>query len=316
MTVAKLTGIYTLTPTHCGTGQASGAIDLPIAKESHTGLPVLPASSLKGAARHALERKITAEELKKLFGSEVADGTAADGEGGTGELVMIEGRLLAYPLRSLQRPFIHATCPLLLERLARDLRALGSGDLLGADWKPPSVEKHVLVSNNTLSSKTLVVEDLVYNSDEVEAIEDNQKQAIGRLLGSLLPQPEQSARDRIRDCLVVMPDNDFLDAVRRATPVQARIRLDENKTTTGPKGNLWYEEHLPSDCLFAVLITQRSGLNSNADPAGDFLNLFKQHYPPGSAIQLGGNETVGQGYCWWTAYEASNGASQGGASRG
>src|SRR5690606_9746576 len=71
MTNSILAGIYTLTPTHCGTGQTSGAVDLPIAREPHTCLPVLPASGLKGAARSTLNERedATDSELARcLFG--------------------------------------------------------------------------------------------------------------------------------------------------------------------------------------------------------------------------------------------------------
>ncbi|HSR52011.1 MAG TPA: RAMP superfamily CRISPR-associated protein, partial [Acidobacteriota bacterium] len=50
-----LTAIYTLGPVHCGTGQTTGAVDLPIARDSSTDLPILPATSLKGVAREAFE---------------------------------------------------------------------------------------------------------------------------------------------------------------------------------------------------------------------------------------------------------------------
>ena len=50
------TGIYLLAPTHVGTGQAAGAVDLPIARERHTGHPYLPATALKGVARDVAGR--------------------------------------------------------------------------------------------------------------------------------------------------------------------------------------------------------------------------------------------------------------------
>ena len=52
-TRAIVTGIYTLTPTHCGTGRARRAVDLSVAREEHTGFPILPPSSVKGVARSA-----------------------------------------------------------------------------------------------------------------------------------------------------------------------------------------------------------------------------------------------------------------------
>ena len=57
---AGLIGIYTLTPTHCGSGQAAGAVDLPIIREAHTRFPILPATAIKGVARQFVERRAPA----------------------------------------------------------------------------------------------------------------------------------------------------------------------------------------------------------------------------------------------------------------
>ena len=54
-----LTGIYTLTPIHCGTGQTTDAVDLPVARDAATGFPILPATSLeRGYTRLCGERRI------------------------------------------------------------------------------------------------------------------------------------------------------------------------------------------------------------------------------------------------------------------
>ena len=53
---AVLCGIYSLTPLHFGTGQTTGGVDLPIAREAGTGFPVLPATGLKGGARLPVSR--------------------------------------------------------------------------------------------------------------------------------------------------------------------------------------------------------------------------------------------------------------------
>ena len=127
-----LLGIYTLTPTHFGTGQTIGAIDLPIARDASTDFPVLPATGLKGVIRDYLgvanvEKKL----LDNLFGKSLEESNEANALE-AGRLAFTEARLVAYPVRSLNRPFLHVSCRLILERLARDLRALGREDFLPA----------------------------------------------------------------------------------------------------------------------------------------------------------------------------------------
>jgi CRISPR-associated protein Cmr4 len=90
---------------------------------------------------------------------------------------------------------------------------------------------------------------------------------------------------------VVIPDEHFAMLVRRL-PVRARIRLNEDKTTSGNGGNLWYEEHVPSDCLFVSMIGARRG-------RGDALRIFREHGARLEVSQIGGNETVGEGICFW-----------------
>jgi CRISPR-associated protein Cmr4 len=319
MAASILTGIYTLTPAHCGTGQTSGAVDLPIAREPHTRFPVLPASGLKGAARSTLNEKEHADKelARRLFGPDVNAKEKGDETEAleAGSLVILEGRLLLYPLRSLQRPFLYATCPLILERLERDLRALAMGDsVLGKDWVVPRVSSRpgsdtsvpsALVTDKGLAGQTLVVEDLVYTGGEVGELPRGD--ALTKIFQRLLPDTEDATRERVAESLVVLPDCDFADVVQRVTPVQARIKLnDETKTTSGDGGNLWYEETLPPDCLFAVPVTKRAGYRKNEEPAGEFAALLKKIHGERHAIQIGGNETVGEGFCWWTAYGAGS----------
>ncbi len=290
-------GIYTVSPLHVSTGQAEGAIDLPVVKEPHTGFPVIPASSLKGVARDALEGIVSKDELNRLFGPTVEETTGAASKAAgdqdraaslfAGALVFTEARLVAYAVRSLNRPFLYVTSRLVLERLARDLKAakIDLGQLsLPADGAP------VLVADPVLT-KTLVLEDLVYTKDIAKS---SDVEKIGKALTALLPASEVERTSRwLEKSLVVIPDQDFAMLARRL-PVRARIRLDENKTTNSDRGgNLWYEEQVPSDCLFVSLVGARRG-------RGDALQLFHKHRSRVEVTQIGGNETVGEGICFWT----------------
>jgi CRISPR-associated protein Cmr4 len=299
---AVICGIYTISPLHVSTGQAEGAIDLPVAKEPHTGYPVIPASSLKGVARDAFEgaHKGDVDELfgpqpKRKKADEQTQEGAPEGEAArssakpalfAGALVFTEARLVAYAARSLNRPFLYVTSRLILERLHRDLRAAG---IKGFDAPPLQPDGAVLVADAPLAKSTLVLEDLVYAGDITESKE---LARIGKALGRLLPASEADTQRRLEKSLIVIPDDDFGSLVRRL-PVRARIKLDENKTTSGDDGSLWYEEQVPSDCLFVSMIGARRGKLGA-------LRTLQSKREALEVSQIGGNETVGEGICFWT----------------
>lgn len=288
-------GIYTLSPTHVGTGQATGAVDLPIARDVATGFPVLPATGLKGVLRD--RAKLDDEARKTLFGKDLG---GDEDEGGLtpGLLAFTEGRLLAWPVRSLSHPFLHVTCPLILERLARDLRATGA-TLPGQVALDIQVGGGVFVANPGLADKLLVLEDLVFKAEDVRYHEG--VQTVAAVLAKLIPEEEKPTRDRLAKGLVILPDEEFTALMRSAVPVCARVKLTGGKTTDKwynedkqktENGNLWYEEFLPADCLFAALVGQRS-LKTTAGKAT--IGTLIAGAADVAVLQIGGNETVGHG---------------------
>lgn len=293
-----LLGVYTLSPTHCGTGQTTGAVDLPIARDAISGIPVLPATSLKGVLRAGWDK----DEAVSLFGGE---GDDKDDKGlKPGALSFTEARLLAYPARSLSRPFLHVTCPLILEGMDRILRAAGAESLLPLAQVPANTS--VQVSSEGLSKNALVLEDLVFPAEDVRYSAELEK--VAKALATLLPAEETATRARLEQGLVMISDQDFAALMDSAIPVQARVKLTSGKTTDKYKnadgntesGNLWYEETLPSDCLFAALVGQRRD--------GNALGTLKAGDSAFRVLQIGGNETVGQGLCLTTLHLGGAGA--------
>jgi CRISPR-associated protein Cmr4 len=319
---SSLIGIYTLTATHFGTGQATGGVDLPIARDRSTGFPVLPASGLKGVARDYISEVLQdGDRLNTLFGKAIdAAGNGDDLQAGL--LAFTEARLLAYPVRSLNRPFLHVTCPLILERLTRDLRLLDHADFLPTSWTgdwPLDNEERpkVYVADVDLAESALVLEDLVFRAEEVRQWQPLVD--LGNRLGELLPTTEPETRGRLASGLVVIPDCDFADLMQRVIPIQARIKLTGGKTTdqwTNPEtnvtesGNLWYEEHLPPDCLFLAFVGHRRqrtfsrarAQNTSAGSEEASLETFTAAATQLQVVQIGGNETVGQGLCFYTLW--------------
>ncbi len=307
------TGLYTLTPTHVGTGQASGAIDSPITREQHTGFPFIPASALKGILRDLAEGhrgvpKLDNKVCKKLLGPPPPTDAGSEEQLEAGELVITDARILAFPVRSLQAPFFWVTCKMVIQRWARNRQ------LMGLNVPPETAaafnEERVFVSGPKQGSDSLILEDTFYTKDDCNW-KHTDLLGIAQSWSRLLPKTEQYSQQELHRKLVCIPDAEFQNLVRKTTPVSARIQLTGGKTTSKWKnpeteeierGNLWYEETLPSDCLFSVLVTSRN--RDNKAPA-QFKDLIE--HSGAAVIQVGGNETIGQGLCWWTIEEQENG---------
>ncbi len=336
---AQLSIVYTLSQTHCGTGQASQAVDLPIAREASTGLPILPSTTLKGVARATIEgtslepsgedskeSKLSRKTLIELFGSELSDPDSSKEKEGSskltaGALVVGEGHLLAYPFRALHQPLLFGTCPLLLERLDRALRAggvssplsekredLGSRDVLTA--LEAEAGSDILLA--TSHSGPVVVEDRIFSKENVKT--SPVAAVAGEILAGYLPAQEARTAARLQRSVAILPDAVFCQIIARVPPVQARIKLTSGKTT-GPymnpetekeeRGNLWYEETLPSDCLFWCLLQHRTGKPNLAGKT--VLETLTELWTGLRHVQIGGNETVGQGQCFWHIPGVGNG---------
>jgi CRISPR/Cas system CMR subunit Cmr4 (Cas7 group RAMP superfamily) len=200
----------------------------------------------------------------------------------------------------------------LLERHDRDRRSLGLESIAeGLAEQLGSFEGGALVSADELAGRTLVLEDLVYTAAEVRS--GGLATLAAGAFAKLLPKTEQRARARLVDSLVVISDAELQDLVERTVPVIARVKLTEGKTTsdfiredgtTDGSGNLWYEEALPADCLFAVLVTVREGLRLRGQSSNgkepDPLRVLRENVRFLARVQIGGNETVGQGAAWWS----------------
>jgi len=302
-------GIYTITPLHMGTGQATGAVDLPVAREQHTGLPVIPATSIKGVVRDILEGFLKkdpslSKNINEFLGPEIdkQDGLHAGG------LIFTEGQTLAIPFRSMNQPFFFVTSLLVLERFDRNLRAFGIEKALPLHKFSGELEADkVYVSDEKLHGQMLVIEDSIFKGEEV--FFSPTLKEIASKLKRLLPERERENGTGLRfeTSLIVLPDREFLDLVSRCLPVQARIKLTGGKTASKwktpegkiEKGNLWYEEAVPADSLFAFFIMNRPGVRDGKDLVGDFQRFLADHDVNLSVVQMGGNETVGYGWCWW-----------------
>lgn len=268
----KIVGLLAETPIHPGSGQDTGFVDLPVARESATDYPVIVGSSLKGALRdRARQEKF--EDIDKVFGK----------QDDAGQLLVGDARLLLLPVRSLTRSYCWVTCPHLLERLSRDLGRAGK---LNDGSSSPRPEQGKFLGLTATDSSLLLEERQFSRDGEIPTV-------VYQQVRDLFKHGETAAR--LEERLVILNDDDFVWFARFGLTVQARNVLDEVKKTSK---NLWYEETIPPDALFYSLWAER---------VGGTLETVVSSFEKSPYLQVGGNETVGQG--WFAVKFLDGGAS-------
>lgn len=263
-----LLGLLAETFVHPGAGQTGGAIDLPVAREAATGYPFIAGSGMKGALRDAIP--LDGEDQVRVYGTQDR----------AGALLVSDARLLLLPLRSLSSSYRWATCPLLLERFARDLRRTETGN---APADTPTIDQYRYLDAAMQQDTKLFLEERSFTSQPPSSGNaPNLDDWITSIAGLIR---HAAARDRLPRQLTVLDDRDFAWFARHGLPVQARNQLDEHKKSE----NLWYEESLPPDTLMYATLAEH-GSDSGGLAA---MRTAFEHRP---YLQVGGNETVGQGW--------------------
>lgn len=256
-------GLRTETSMHAGTGQNNGIIDLPIQREVHTDYPCVYGSAVKGAFRAHAEIRVKWDKKGKVqdvFGKEDASNAS--------QIAMTDARLLLLPVRSLTGHFKLVTCPAILQRLQRDFDMLGKK----SNFKIPKPQSQQLIGQG---KGDIFLEEFKFTM-------------VSNLAGDLVEILERFGVENISDQLVVMENDSFHWFAKHATAVTPHIAI-ESETKIVKTGALWYEETLPPETL---LYTMLMGEDCFVD---DVLGMFSGNNRP--YVQIGGNETVGMGWC-------------------
>lgn len=285
--------LHALSALHAGTGQAAGAVDLPIARERANGLPYFPGSSLKGVLR---DRCRADDERERLFGPERI---AANEDAFAGALAVGDANLLLLPVRSMAGVMAWATCPFVLRRYAADRAIIGA-------IEPPSLPtiaaQQALVADPTclkIDATHLVIDDL-----DLEAQSDTAASQWAQLLREALFPGDEQAVHHFDKRFVLLSDDDFAFLAETATEVRARIRIDD-ATGTVQRGALWYEENLPAETvLWGLIGVGRSRAKGDRRNAKDMQTEFIQAVGQSATLQLGGKASVGRGLARFAVMEA------------
>lgn len=258
---STILGLLAETSIHPGAGQSTGFIDLPVAREKTTDYPVIFGSGVKGALRDLARQVHGAEDpqVKRTFG--VQDSA--------GQLLVSDARLLLLPVRSMTGAFKWVTSPHLIERYLRDRERAGAP----TDLKPPTVETQTWLGRG---EGPLFLEERQYQ--HAGLLPEHLVELISPLIRHTI------TAGRLAERLVVLSDDDFNWFARYGLAINARNSLnDETKKSEA----LWYEETLPPDSLFFTLVAERDV---------GALDTLRGLFEKAPYLQLGGNETVGQGW--------------------
>lgn len=288
--------MYCVSPVHMGAGTALGVIDNPIQRERHTEYPVFAGSGIKGAIRHHLAQTSDKNEdiVYAMFGPEA--GNSSDH---AGAVSFSDAQLVAFPVRSAKRAFVYATSPTALARTARLLNTAG----LEPSWQVEAVaEGDCRVVNPDL----LVGDKVALESFEFTARLDKPLRMISEWLAqnALIGTPAyEFFRNKLKDDLVLLSDEDFGYFVRNATVVEPHVRINDI-TGTAEEGGLFYSENLPPESILVSLVMATRDRRKNGKKLDAFTMMKtlvegsdEDSLPGinGMLLQIGGDATTGRG---------------------
>lgn len=247
---------YLLSPLHTGGTTQEGNL-VGIARESHTTLPYIPSSTIRGRLRATVKSQ-DQNQCFQLFGTELDQAQQLE----QGNIWIGDGSLLWVPVPSLSHGVVWISSPFLLRRW--QTRQQGKTAI------PPAY------SCNFTQNKKIYLKDAIIKPDNLTAF-DNWE--------SFLPKGTASI-----DKVLVLPDQHCATLIQMSLWRQVKIKLDEHKVVDG---GFRYEEAIPPDTLMYFtwgLTNQANGTGKQSE--NDFNSLIQNN----DIMQIGGQESLGRGF--------------------
>ncbi len=304
--------LHALTPIHVGTESGLGAIDVPTTREAHTDFPIVPGSSVKGVLRERAEIELEKEydgKVRRLHRDVAAafgprKDKASEHRGG---LIFGDAQMVALPVRCQRGTFAWVTCPMVLDRLVRDLE--GTGLTLRtrvprlAEAPPPGAgpgfdptQQARVCGSDALSlslgggARRVLLEDLVLNASHSPELE-----LIAADLSEWVWPADTDARAFFTRRLLLVHDDLFTWLARNALEVRWRVTIDDDTGTAAGSGP-WTEEHIPAEALLVGVVRGRSH-NGQGDrqQAAQNLGFLRDLTDRAGTLRFGGKSSVGLG---------------------
>ena len=251
----NLVYFYLLSPLHTGGATQEGNL-LGIARESHTTLPYIPSSTIRGRLRATSQEPIRSA----LFGTELTGSETLV----QGDIWIGDGSILWLPVPSLSHGVVWVSSPMLLNRWKR---------LNMVTAKTPSE-----YSTNLKNGKPIYLKDAILQDKNLTSWDD---------WLNFIPQSDATI-DVKR--VLVLPDQHCATLIQMSLWRQVKIKLDENKTVDG---GFRYEEAIPPDTLMYFPWGITSQANGSAKTSRESFEALLQS---DSVLQIGGQESLGRGF--------------------
>ncbi len=232
----NLAYLYLYAPLHTGGTTQEGNL-LGIARESHTDLPYIPSSSIRGRLRASTKGSIKTD----LFGTELDDGVELT----QGSIWIGDASLLWIPVPSLSHGVVWVSCPMLFKRWQR---LAGTKLPIPADYA------------SNLRGTSVYLKDAIISQNSLKPWENWQA-----CLGS---HPDTRGITSV----LLMPDKHFATLVQMSLWRQVKVKLNAHKTV---EGGFRYEEAIPPDTLMVFswgTTAQANGSSTQSKQA--FLDLL------------------------------------------
>ena len=267
-----------ITNLHIGTsGNVYGDIKSEVEKDAILGTPILPSSGIKGALRDFWRENDKEDEIV-IFGSNPEEKTE---NGQRGNCKFVNGHLLFRPMRVSEGDCAYClvTTPELLNIMLETAKNfdvnLINDDISIDDLKTSLVELKIELNE----CQDQVTAAILCSSDcfvkEVEGYDVKKIKNNDNKLCELLMQKSNGVP-------VVIMKTEFFQMID--LPIVARNYLKEGKSS-----NLWYEEIVPHQSYFYFVVLWKGDKD---EIFSDFIEEICK-----GPISLGGNNSVGNGYC-------------------
>ena len=261
----NLAYLYLISPLHTGGTTQEGNL-LGIARESHTELPYIPSSTIRGRLR----AETPDDQRKLLWGNMIDDVTGGvDDNLKQGNLWVGDGSNLWLPVHSLSPGVVWISSPLLLQRWER----LNQDDNL-----VPDVTDQCAVHPDLAQGKPVYLKDAILKPEKLKAWSDWNKFV-----------PTSDHTNSIKR-VIVLPDQHCTTLIQMSLWRQVKVKLNSHKTVDG---GFRYEEAIPPDTLMYFPWGVTAQTNGTGATASQHFQTVLTHQ---KILQIGGQESLGRGF--------------------
>ncbi|MFW3342952.1 type III-B CRISPR module RAMP protein Cmr4 [Aliarcobacter butzleri] len=277
---AKQIFIKTKTNLHVGdSGTNFDIVDKKVQRDSISELPIINASSLKGAIKDYM-RLFVIQESKNLDNIDKEAFDKIFGDDMQGLIRFLDSILLFIPLRANNKPFYYVTSKDSLINAIEFFESLG-----------------IKIKDDTKQEINKLKDNVVLNSKENAFIEDTKCEPLEIDIEKLLSFIPLKIRPKN---IAIFKNDDFIDVVKHL-PIIAR-----NKLKDGKSDNLWYEEIVPRESIFYTAMLDYNNFGTSSEfkykkRFEAFYNILQKEF-----VQVGANASIGFGLCKFDIVENKN----------